>query len=126
MRGWWNSCYELLTLLLLLLYNMTEEEFILSQYNPDEDDNNSNNNSNNNKLSEFSQEDIITKNNEIIRYADKNIIERLKYSDASLKLSEITQAKQAAFQQNAKLLGLEDDNNKQLIPAQINIQIINN
>jgi len=68
----------------------------------------------------------IKQNERIINLADKNLIERLEHQDWSLRITDIVSAKDSAFKSNLKLLGLDDDKNTQLIPANITINIVNN
>ena len=68
----------------------------------------------------------IQQNEKIIKLADSNLIERLEHMDWSLKVSDIVSAKDAAFRHNLKLLWLDEDKDKQLIPANITINIVNN
>lgn len=69
---------------------------------------------------------ILSQNARIIRAADEFLLERLENGDSSLRTTDVISAKDMAFKQNAKIMGLGEDDNKQLIPSQINIQIINN
>ena len=46
----------------------------------------------------------IKQNEEIIKLADDTIIERLKYTDSSLRITDIVSAKESAFRQNQKIL----------------------
>ena len=72
------------------------------------------------------EEDQLKRNNKIMQLADQTILERLEYWDGSLRVQDIISAKSEAFKQNQKILWLDQDDNKQLIPSTIQIQIINN
>lgn len=72
-----------------------------------------------------SEEAYIKRNEEIIRLADDAILERLEYNDGSLRIQDIISAKSEAFKENQRILWVWEEE-KQLIPSQINIQIINN
>ena len=76
------------------------------------------------KLS-LSDEYIIWKNSEIIKHVDKQLIERLEWWDMSLSPKDMLAMKAEAFKQN-RVIKWFDDGNLQLIPSNINIQIINN
>ena len=69
---------------------------------------------------------ILEQNNRIIQAADNFLLERLENGDASLRTNDVISAKDTAFKQNSKILWISDGDEKQLIPSQINIQIINN
>lgn len=68
---------------------------------------------------------IIRKNEDIIRECDNLLLDRLRNGDSSLRVSDINQVKGEAFKENQQLRGL-DNSNINLIPTQINVQIINN
>ena len=67
----------------------------------------------------------IQKNENIIEVANDLIKERLSNDIWALKLTDIVSAKDNAFKQ-LRVLQWKDTESLQLIPTQINIQIINN
>lgn len=69
---------------------------------------------------------MLEKNQEIIELADECLLERLKNNDFTIKSSDIINAKETAFKQIRSIKGIDDWENRQLIPATINIQVINN
>jgi len=104
---------------------MTEEEFMISiqdtqklwdtQYPQDSL-----------SIDDFQSEDYTIRQNErIIKAADNLVLERMENKDGSLRLGEVIQAKDVAFKHNQKIQWIGDEW-PQLIPSQINIQIINN
>lgn len=72
------------------------------------------------------EEREIQKNQAIIDASNQLITERIKYNDDSLRLTDVISAKAEAFKQIRMLQGKDDNKQDQLIPSQINIQIINN
>ena len=74
----------------------------------------------------LTSETLLQDNEEIIKHANDILIERLKHKDGSLRVQDIVSAKESAFKQNQKILWLDDDDKIDLIPATINIQVINN
>lgn len=76
--------------------------------------------------SSISEDEYLRRNEKIISLADDAILERLEYNDGSLRIQDIISAKSEAFKQNSKILWLDKEDDRQLIPSQINIQIINN
>ena len=75
------------------------------------------------------REEIMVKdNNSIIDWANVILKERLFCKDRSLRVQDIISAKNDAFRQNQIILGKGEDafDTRKLIPAVINIQIINN
>ncbi len=77
-------------------------------------------------IGEISDSYTVRQNERIIKASDTLILSRLEAEDWSLRVTDIIAAKSEAFKQNIKLLGLDESENKSLIPSVINISIINN
>lgn len=77
------------------------------------------------KYEEFDQY-MLDKNQKIIEIADDCLFERLRNNDSTIKSSDLINLKETAFKQIRSIKGIDDWENKNLIPSVINIQVINN